>query len=119
MELETSAVSLGMPIRNTVSRHCWPESDKLNRRQKVLTDIDRRPDGQNMIAIGELKHIPADYIAEGDNYTGGVSAHMCGCGMLERPDVSRLRAGARCRACAGYALADRNRGSGTKATLKA
>ena len=63
------------------------EFDKLNRRQKVLTDLveGQAPD---MIAISELKHIPADYVADGDNYDR--RRPQLRVRMLERAEVIRL-----------------------------
>jgi hypothetical protein len=90
------------------------EFDKLNRRQKVLTELI---EGQtaDMIAIGELKHIPADYIAEGDNYDR--RRPQLRVRMLERPDVSRLRQELDAVRARAYALADEI-AERNKATLK-
>lgn len=79
------------------------EFDKLNRRQKVLTEL---VEGQtaDMIAISELKHIPADYVAEGDNYDRRRAQLRVR--MLERPDVTRLREELDAVRARAYALAD-------------
>ena len=79
------------------------EFDKLNRRQKVLTDLveGQAPD---MIAIGELKHIPADYVADGDNYDR--RRPQLRVRMLERAEVIRLREELDAVRARAYALAD-------------
>jgi len=79
------------------------EFDKLNRRQKVLTEI---LEGQaaEMIGIEELKNIPGDYVADGDNYDR--RRPQLRVRMLERQDLQRLQhefSAVRSRA---YALAD-------------
>ncbi len=79
------------------------EFDKLNRRQKVLTELveGQTPD---MIAIGELKHIPADYVADGDNYDR--RRPQLRVRMLERAEVIRLREELDAVRARAYALAD-------------
>ena len=79
------------------------EFDKLNRRQKVLTELveGQAPD---MIAIGELKHIPADYVADGDNYDR--RRPQLRVRMLERAEVIRLREELDAVRARAYALAD-------------
>jgi hypothetical protein len=79
------------------------ELDKLNRRQKVLTELveGQTPD---MIAIGELKHIPADCVAEGDNYDR--RRPQLRVRMLERGEVIRLREELDAVRARAYALAD-------------
>jgi hypothetical protein len=79
------------------------EFDKLNRRQKVLTELveGQAPD---MIAIGELKHIPADYVADGDNYDR--RRPQLRVRMLERAEVTRLREELDAVRARAYALAD-------------
>ncbi len=79
------------------------EFDKLNRRQKVLTELveGQAPD---MIAIGELKHIPADYVADGDNYDR--RRPQLRVRMLERAEVIRLREELDTVRARAYALAD-------------
>ena len=79
------------------------EFDKLNRRQKVLTDLveGQAPD---MIAISELKHIPADYVADGDNYDR--RRPQLRVRMLERAEVIRLREDLDAVRARAYALAD-------------
>jgi hypothetical protein len=69
----------------------------------------------DMIAIGELKHIPADYIAEGDNYDR--RRPQLRVRMLERPEVSRLRQELDTVRARAYALAD-DIAERNKATLK-
>ena len=79
------------------------EFDKLNRRQKVLTELveGQAPD---MIAIAELKHIPADYVADGDNYDR--RRPQLRVRMLERAEVIRLREELDAVRARAYALAD-------------
>ena len=79
------------------------EFDKLNRRQKVLTDLveGQAPD---MIAISELKHIPADYVADGDNYDR--RRPQLRVRMLERGEVTRLHEELDVVRARAYALAD-------------
>ena len=79
------------------------EFDKLNRRQKVLTELveGQAPD---MIAISELKHIPADYVADGDNYDR--RRPQLRVRMLERAAVIRLREELDAVRARAYALAD-------------
>ena len=64
------------------------EFDKLNRRQKVLTEI---LEGQaaDMIGIEELKNIPGDYVADGDNYDR--RRPQLRVRMLEREDLQGLQ----------------------------
>ena len=89
------------------------EFDKLNRRQKVLTDLveGQAPD---MIAISELKHIPADYVADGDNYDR--RRPQLRVRMLERAEVIRLRVELDAVRAWAHALADEI-GERNKATL--
>jgi hypothetical protein len=77
--------------------------DKLNRRQKVLTEI---VEGQSadMIGIGELRNIPQDYVAEGDNYDR--RRPQLRVRMLERFDVVELQKDLEDVRARAYALAD-------------
>jgi hypothetical protein len=79
------------------------EFDKLNRRQKVLTEI---VEGQasDMIGIGELKNIPGDYVADGDNYDR--RRPQLRVRMLERNEVVRLQQELERVRARAYALAD-------------
>ncbi len=79
------------------------EFDKLNRRQKVLTEII---EGQaaDMIGIDELKNIPGDYVADGDNYDR--RRPQLRIRMLERPDMTRLQKELNTIKARAYALAD-------------
>lgn len=79
------------------------EFDKLNRRQKVLSEII---EGQasDMIGIDELKNIPGDYVADGDNYDR--RRPQLRIRMLERPDMTRLQKELSTVKARAYALAD-------------
>lgn len=79
------------------------EFDKLNRRQKVLTELIEGQ-GADMIAIDELKNIPQDYVADGDRYDS--KRPQLRVRMLDREAVAQLKQqleGVRSRA---YALSD-------------
>ena len=79
------------------------EFDKLNRRQKVLTELIEGQ-GADMIAIDELKSIPQDYVADGDRYDS--KRPQLRVRMLDRAAVAQLKQqleGVRSRA---YALSD-------------
>lgn len=77
--------------------------DKLNRRQKVLTEI---LEGQaaEMIGIEELKNIPQDYVADGDNYDR--RRPQLRVRMLERSEVLTLQKEYEEVRARAYALAD-------------
>ena len=79
------------------------EFDKLNRRQKVLTEI---VEGQaaEMIGIGELKNIPQDYVAGADGYDQ--RRPQLRVRMLDRDEVHKLQAQLEAVRARAYALAD-------------
>lgn len=79
------------------------EFDKLNRRQKVLTEL---VEGQvaDMIGIGELKKIPQDYVADGERYDS--KRPQLRVRMLDRPEVLKLQAELETVRARAYALAD-------------
>jgi len=79
------------------------EFDKLNRRQRILTEII---DGQtaDMIGIGELKTIRSDYLADGDGYDS--RRPQLQVRMLDRADVQRLQQELDSVRARVYALAD-------------
>ena len=79
------------------------EFDKLNRRQKVLTEI---VEGQaaDMIGIGELKKIPQDYVADGERYDS--KRPQLRVRMLERAEVRKLQEELEAVRARAYALAD-------------
>lgn len=77
--------------------------DKLNRRQKVLTEI---LEGQaaEMIGIEELKNIPQDYVADVDNYDR--RRPQLRVRMLERSEALSLQKEYEEVRARAYALAD-------------
>ena len=77
--------------------------DKLNRRQKVLTEI---LEGQSaeMIGIDELKNIPQDYVADGDNFDR--RRPQLRVRMLDRQDALNLQKELEEVRARAYALAD-------------
>ena len=77
--------------------------DKLNRRQKVLTEII---EGQSadMIGVAELRNIPQDYVADGDNYDR--RRPQLRVRLLEREDFRRLQAELDAVRARAYALSD-------------
>lgn len=79
------------------------EFDKLNRRQKVLTEIveGQAPD---MIGIGELKNIPQDYVANGDMYDQ--RRPQLRVRMLDRVELQKLQTDLDAVRAKAYALAD-------------
>ena len=79
------------------------EFDKLNRRQKVLTEII---EGQSadMIGVSELSKLPADYVADGDNYDR--RRPQLRVRLLERAEVARLQKELDVVKARAYALAD-------------
>ena len=79
------------------------EFDKLNRRQKVLTEI---VEGQaaDMIGIGELKNIPQDYVANGDAYDQ--RRPQLRVRMLDRAELQKLQTDLEAVRAKAYALAD-------------
>lgn len=79
------------------------EFDKLNRRQKVLTEI---VEGQSadMIGIDELRNMPGDYVADGDNYDR--RRPQLRVRLLERAELRRLQEELGAIRSKAYALAD-------------
>ena len=79
------------------------EFDKLNRRQRMLSEI---VDGQtaDMIGIGELKNIRSDYLADGDGYDS--RRPQLQVRMLDQADVRRLQQELDAVRARTYALAD-------------
>jgi hypothetical protein len=79
------------------------EFDKLNRQQKVLTDI---VEGQaaEMIGIDELKNIPGDYVSDGDNFDR--RRPQLRVRMLGRGELLELQAELEAVRARAYALAD-------------
>jgi hypothetical protein len=79
------------------------EFDKLNRRQKVLSEI---VEGQaaDMIGIGELKNIPQDYVATADGYDQ--RRPQLRVRMLDRAEVQHFQAELEAVRARAYALAD-------------
>ncbi len=79
------------------------EFDKLNRRQKVLTEIveGQAPD---MIGIGELKNIPQNYVANGDTYDQ--RRPQLRVRMLDRVELQKLQTDLDAVRAKAYALAD-------------
>jgi len=79
------------------------EFDKLNRRQKVLTEIVENQ-AADMIGIDELRNIPGDYVADGDNYDR--RRPQLRVRMLERDDLRSIQAELGAVRAKAYALAD-------------
>jgi hypothetical protein len=79
------------------------EFDKLNRRQKVLTDIVEGQ-GADMIGIGELKNIPQDYVSDGDGYDA--RRPRLRVRLLDRTGVQALQRDLEAVRARAYALAD-------------
>ena len=79
------------------------EFDKLNRRQKVLTEI---VEGQaaDMIGIGDLKNIPQDYVANGDDYDR--RRPQLRVRMLDRAQIQKLQQELEAVRARAYSLAD-------------
>jgi hypothetical protein len=79
------------------------EFDKLNRRQKVLTEIVEGQ-GADMIGIGELKNIPQDYVSDGDGYDA--RRPRLRVRLLDRAGVQALQRELEAVRGRAYALAD-------------